>query len=81
MLLITRYFGYWFGIIILLARFFSIVKRRQNLLYVLAGCLNVLLGLGSVILFLNNQMNTPFFHLCLTNMAIGIIIADIFLFN
>ena len=77
---IVRYISLVAALAFILIRLFRILLRRTNFAYIFVGALNCSIGLICFVLFLLGEANVSWFHNCLVNLTIGVlIIADVFL--
>lgn len=80
--LLTRYFGLWSGLVVLLLRMLRIIKNKYSFIYIFVGLLNVGLGILSLVLFAFKQMDRSSLHMFIFNLSIGLIIfTDILFLN
>lgn len=78
--LLLRYFALWSGLLILLCRLVFLIKRNDSIIYIIAGMLNIILGIIAVIVFISNNMVMQILHLFLINLLLGVIIISDYLF-
>ena len=79
MFLLTRYFGLWSGLGVLLLRLLQIIKDNKSFIYIFVGLLNVSLGISGVYFYSIEYANTDLLHMFIVNLTIGLIIfTDIF---
>lgn len=74
MFLLTRYFGLWSGVVVLLLRLLRIIKNKQSFIYIFIGLLNTSLGVLGIFLSTFKQVNIDLLHMFIFNLSIGLII-------